>query len=197
MEGTDPSIGECTSGQIEGKAEIKSLALPELDYRLRELELVESIIAELDRRISIAAAKDRGAKLIDTIPGVGAYTALFLSSALDDVNRFQDSKHACANLGLVPSLHQSGDLSYTGHITKQGNKWLRRNLIECERWSIRKDPHMQQFYLRVAHKRGKKKARVAVARKIVSYAYWMLKTNLTYEELAPWKNDRGPTPNFE
>jgi len=182
---------------MEGKAEIKSLALPELDYRLKELELVESIVDALDRRISITAAKDRGARLIDTIPGVGAYTALFLSSALDDVNRFQDSKHACAYLGLVPSLHQSGDLSYSGHITRQGNKWLRRNLIECARWSVRKDSHMQQFYLRVAHKRGKKKARVAVARRIVSYAYWMLKRNLTYEELAPWKTDRGLSPKFE
>jgi hypothetical protein len=56
---------------------------------------------------------------------------------------------------------------------------------------------MRQFYLRVAHKRGKKKARVAVARRIVSYAYWMLKRNLTYEELHPWKNDRGSTPKLE
>jgi len=178
----------------EGRERIRSLALPELDYRLRELELVESVIDDLDRRISIVAGKDRGARLIDTIPGVGAYTALFLSSALDDVDRFLGSKHACAYLGLVPSLHQSGDLSYTGHITRQGNKWLRRNLIECARWSVRKDPHMRQFYLRVAHKRGKKKARVAVARRIASYAYWMLKRNLTYEELHPWKSDWGFNP---
>jgi transposase len=119
----------------EGRAKIKSLALPELDYRLKELELMESVIDDLDRRISHVASKDRGARLIDTIPGIGAYTALFLSSALDDVNRSPDSKHAYAYLGIVPSLHQSGDLSYSGHITRQGNKWLRRNLIECARWS--------------------------------------------------------------
>lgn len=46
------------------------------------------------------------------------------------MDRFPDSKHACAYLGLVPSLHQSGDASITGHITKDGNKFLRRNLIE-------------------------------------------------------------------
>ncbi len=68
---------------------------------------MESVIDDLDRRISHVASKDRGARLNDTIPGVGAYTALFLSSALDDVNRFPDSKHACAYLGIVPSLHQS------------------------------------------------------------------------------------------
>jgi transposase len=122
---------------------------------------------------------------------------IVLESLNTSIERFADSKHPCAYLGLVPSLHQSGDVSYTGHITRQGNKWLRRNLIECARWSVRKDPHMQQFFLRVARKRGKKKARVAVARRIVSYAYWMLKRNLTYEELHPWKTDRGSTPKLE
>lgn len=144
---------------IEGKAEIKSLTLPELDYRLKELELVESIVDELDRRISVAASKDRGARLIDTIPGVGAYTALFLSSALDDVNRFQDSEHACACLGLVPSLHQSGHLSYSDHITRQGNKWLRRTWLNVHVGLLGKTL-MQRFFLRVAHKGGKKKARL-------------------------------------
>lgn len=155
---------------VEGRERIKGLGLQELAYRLRELELVESVVDDLDRRIAYVASKDRGTRLIDTIPGVGAYTALFLSSALDGVDRFPDSKHASAYLGLVPSLHQSGEVSYSGHITRRGNKWLRRNLVECARWSVRKDPHMQRFYLRVAHKRGKKKALVAVARKIVSYS---------------------------
>ncbi len=174
---------------LEGRNEIRSLGLPEFEHRLREFEALDSIVDELDKRIANAVSKDKRAQLVDTIPGVGPYTALFLSSALDDVNRFTDSNHACAYVGLVPSLHQSGDLSYSGHITRQGNKWLRRNLLECTRWSIRKDPGIKQFNLRIARKRGKKKARVAVARKLVSYAYWTLQRNLTYEELNPWNQN--------
>jgi transposase len=143
------------------------------------------------------ASRDEKARLLDTIPGLGAYTALFLASALDDINRFADSKQACAYVGLVPSLHQSGDVSYTGHITRIGNKWLRRNLVECARWSVKKDSHMNEFFLRIANKKGKKKAYVAVARKLVAYAYWMLKRNQTYQELAPWKTDRGQSSNLE
>lgn len=172
---------------IQGREQLRSLHLHEIDNRLRELDLVESIVKELDGKIRAAVSKDPKAKLLDTIPGLGAYTALFLSSALDDVNRFEDSKQACAYLGLVPSLHQSGDVSYTGHITRIGNKWLRRNLLECARWSVKNDPHLKEFFLRIAHKKGKKKAYVAVARKLVAYAYWMLKRNITYQELAPWK----------
>lgn len=180
-----------------GRERLRSLGIPEISYRLEELELVERFVKELDLKIKHVVSRDHNAKLLDTIPGVGAYTALFLSSALDDVDRFPDSKHACAYVGLVPSLHQSGSKSRSGHITRQGSGWLRRNLVECARWAVRKDPHMKAFYERVKGRKGKKKALVAVARKIVSYAFWMLKRNLTYEELAPWKNDWGGSPNLE
>jgi transposase len=147
---------------------------------------VESIVEKLDRQIIHAVAGDEKAKLLDTLPGIAPYTALFLSSALDNVDRFPDSKHACAYLGLVPSLHQSGDVTFTGHITRDGNKFLRRNLVECPRAAVRKDPHLREFDLKLKHTRGERKALIAMARKIVSYAFWMLKRNQTYEELSPW-----------
>lgn len=131
----------------EGRRKLKEeISLQEIDIRLEELELVESITEKLDRQIASVVSRDEKAKLLDTLPGVAPYTALFLSSTLDNLDRFPDSKHACAYLGLVPSLHQSGDASYTGHITKDGNKFLRRNLIECVRVAVRKDPHLQEFY---------------------------------------------------
>ena len=68
---------------------------------------MESITDKLDQQISLIVAHDEKAKLMDTLPGVAPYTALFLSSALDNVERFPDSKHACAYLGLVPSFFTS------------------------------------------------------------------------------------------
>ncbi len=108
-----------------------------------------------------------------------------LSSAIGDVNRFQESNHLCAYLGLVPSLHQSRDTTLTGHITREGNRFLRRNMVECARVAVRRDPHLREFYLRLRHKRGERKALIAVARKMTAYAYWMLKRNQTYKELSP------------
>jgi transposase len=118
---------------------------------------------------------------------VAPYTALFLACTLDDIDRFPDAKHACAYLGLVPWLDESADVTHLGHITKKGDKWLRRNLVECARVAVRKDPHLNEFYTGLAHKRGEKKALIAVARKLVAYAYWMLKRDVTYEELSPWR----------
>ena len=170
----------------EGRARLKALRLQEVDDRLAELDLAESILERLDAQIVDIASRDRVARLLDTLPGMGPYTALFLACALDDVDRFPDSKHLCAYLGLVPSLHQSGDVMLTGHITKLGDRFLRRNMVECARVAVRKDAHLREFHLRLRQKRGEKKALIAVARKMVAYAYWMLKRNRTYEELSPW-----------
>ena len=178
-----------------GRGALRDLHLREIGIRLDELRLVESIIERLDAEIGCIVARNPKAKLLDTLPGVAGYTALFLSSELGDVDRFPDSKHACAYLGLVPSLHQSGDASFTGHITGTGNKWLRRNLVQCARVAIRKDMHLREFYLRIRRKKGDKKAVIAVARKLASYAYWMLKRNQTYQELAPWSNPWGEEMN--
>jgi transposase len=84
------------------------------------------------------------------------------------------------------AIFESGGVSFTGHITRDGNKFLRRNLVECARAAVRKDSHLKEFYLKLKHKRGERKALIAVARKMVSYAFWMLKRNQTYEELSPW-----------
>ena len=170
----------------EGRKRLRELRLQEVDFRLEELELVESIIERLDAQILSTVPMDQNAKVLDTLPGVGPYTALFLSSSIGDVSRFQDSKHLAAYLGLVPSLHQSGDVRLTGHITRVGDRFLRRNMIECARAAVRKDTHLREFYLRVKHKRGEKRALIAVARKLAAYAWWTLKRNKTYEELSPW-----------
>ncbi len=170
----------------EGRKKLRELRLQEIEIRLDELELVDSTIAKLDAQILGIVSKDERARLLDTLPGVAPYTALFLACVFDDIGLFPDSKHACAYLGLVPWLDESADVTHLGHITKKGDKWLRRNLVECARVAVRKDPHLNEFYTRLKHKRGERKAIRAVARKLVSYAYWMLRRNITYEELSPW-----------
>ncbi|MDG7042190.1 MAG: IS110 family transposase [Nitrososphaerota archaeon] len=148
------------------------------------MELLNSIIIdEPDDAIRETVEGDERARLLDTISGIAPYSAFYLSTMLDDVERFQDSKHAAAYLGLAPSLYQSGDVSYTGHITKAGDPVLRSILIQCARASIKSDERMKEFYLRIKRKRGERKAIVAVARKMGVYAYWILKKNVTYKEL--------------
>jgi len=167
----------------EGRKRLRELHLREIDIRLDELELVQSTVKRLDAQIIDIVSRDERAKLLDTIPGVAPYTALYLACTLDDIDRFPDAKNACAYLGLVPWLDESADVTHRGHITKRGDKWIRRNMVECARVAVRDDPQIRAFYARVSYRRGGKKALIAVARKLVSYAYWMLKREMTYEEL--------------
>jgi len=106
----------------EGRKKLRELRLQEIDNRLDELELAESIIERLDGQILSITAGDERAKLLDTLPGVAPYTALYLASVLDDIDRFPDSKHACAYLGLVPWLDETADTTHLGHITKKGGQ---------------------------------------------------------------------------
>lgn len=166
---------------------LRELRLQDVDDRLDELQLVDSIVERLDAQILGIASRDEKARLLDTLPGLGPYTALYLACVLDDIGRFPDLKHACAYLGLVPWLDESADTTHLGHITKKGDKWLRRNLVECARAAVKKDAQFNEFYTRLRHKRGERKALITVARKLVSYAYWMVKRNQTYEDLSPWR----------
>lgn len=74
--------------------------MQEADFRLDELELADSIIERLDFQIAYTVPADHNAQLLGTLPGVGPYTALFLSSTVGDTNCFSDSKHLAAYLGL-------------------------------------------------------------------------------------------------
>ena len=86
-------------------------------------------------------------------------------------------------------MHQSGDVPYTGHITKAGNPVLRSILIQCARAGIKSDKRLKEFYMRIQQStKGEKKAIIALARKIVVYAYWILKKNVTYKELILGQN---------
>ncbi|EQD47631.1 Transposase, IS116/IS110/IS902, partial [mine drainage metagenome] len=96
------------------------------------LEDVTKRIKELDTKIAEEAKTFRYAELIDSIPGIGAYSALAIASEIADVSRFKDVEHLEAYAGLVPRLYQSGDTEFKGHIVK-GNKFLKTLLVECVR----------------------------------------------------------------
>jgi len=75
-------------------------------------------------------------------------------------------------------------MSYSERITKAGDPILRSILIQCARVGIKSDKRLKEFYMRIQQStKGEKKAIIAVARKIVVYAYWVLKKNVTYKEL--------------
>ena len=148
-----------------------------------ELEVLKQTIEEL-------AYEHPYARILDTHPGISYYSGLLIAVEIGDIKRFPNAGKLCSYAGLVPSMHASGGKVRMGSITKQGSKWLRWILVECTLHAIKKSPHYQKLYTRVAHKHGKGTARVAVARSMLRGIYAMLTFDRPYQERqlrsAPW-----------
>jgi len=103
-------------------------------------------------------------------------------AVIGDISRFRDAEVLCSYFGLVPSTHQSSDVGHHGGITKQGSSMIRHLLVQCA-WvhvTCCKESSLTHFYSRLARKKGKNRAIVATARKLVKVIYSMLKDEEPY-----------------
>ncbi len=162
---------------------LRSLGIESINRYLDVMEILNEKIREISLKIKEIAKENEDAKLLMTIPGINYYSAMLILAEIGDVKRFPDSHKLCAYAGLVPSTYQSGNKTYHGHITKQGNKWLRWILIQCVHIHIKYDTHLTRFYKRIARRRGKKIAVVATASKMLRVIYQML---INKEEFKPF-----------
>lgn len=122
--------------------------------------------------------------LLSTIPGVDKTTAELIVAELGtDMSRFPTSKHAASWTGLSPGNNESAGKRYSGR-TRKGNRSLRTGLVQAA-WaaSRTKNTYLSAQYGRLAGRRGKKRAIVAVAHSILVIAYHILKRGQPYHEL--------------
>jgi hypothetical protein len=156
-----------------------------LDSEIRQLQRVEQEIDLLDERLITIAGDDPRVRLLMTLPGVSYVVAIGLLAALGDIQRFRDGSHAASYLGLVPMTRQSGKRCYHGRITKAGNPQTRWLLTQaCQHVSRHPGP-LGAFYRRLIKRKKRQVAIMALARKLVTIAYLMLKNNEPYRYANP------------
>jgi len=140
------------------------------EVMFRELENLRQLKGELLLQLRNLARSERykgSVNLLKSAPGIGVLTAVRLTLEWGDVSRFGRKEEFASFLGLVPSDYSSGEQEHRGHITKQGNRSVRRWLVESSWVAIRYDPVLLDKFRRVLRNCGsKKKAIVAVARKL-------------------------------
>lgn len=113
-------------------------------------------------------------KLLKTIPGVGLITAMELLLELGDITRFARGEQLAAYVGLTPAQYSSGDNIRMGRITRTGKGSLRGILTEVAWTSIKKDLYLRLVFESFRVRSGKKRAIVAIARRILMRARRML-----------------------
>jgi transposase len=145
------------------------------------MDELNTLIQEVNSEIRKELKENPQIQLLITIPGIGIILAHFILAEIGDINRFLSSSKLASYTGIIPSLHQSGKVSYSGRITKQGNKYLRWAFVEAAHIAIRQDLYLRNFYLKLRNKKGSHIAIVAVAHKLLTYAYQVLKNNTAYK----------------
>jgi transposase len=141
--------------------------------------LTEGIKA-VEGRLTLLVEGDVGAKLLMTHPGVGLINALALVHTLGDVRRFRRKEEVVAFVGLDPLEKSSGEKKRMGRISKHGSRLVRHLLGQAAQAC--RDHRIRKFYLEVSRRRGRPKAKVAAARKLLINCYVMLRDGVAYEE---------------
>ena len=151
---------------------------------LNILDVIEVEVKELDLVAKQQGKEDERVKLLQSVDGVGPITALAFVSEVDDPKRFEDSKDVAAYIGLTPTQYSSGEIQKQGGISKKGSKHTRSLLVEaattlltrCKIWS-----KLKAWGLKLMKKIGKKKAIIAVARKLAVTMHRMMITGKSFE----------------
>lgn len=167
---------------------MQTLDLPMCDrYELEQyISLLRHLSKQIDdtqERVREFADDDPYARLIQTHTGVGHYAALMIAGEIGDVRRFSSSKKLVSFAGLNPSVYQSGEKCFTGHISKQGSRNLRWILIQCANIAVQRDKKLKSYYMRKKLAKGHNKAVVAAARKILINMYVMMTHNIPFHAL--------------
>jgi len=121
-------------------------------------------------------------KLLRTHPGIGLLTSLCVVHSLWPVRRFRNQRKVSAYGGFDPMERSSAERKHFLGISKAGSRVLRYLLVEAAHTAVKKDDDLKRFYQRLVVRRGKAKAKTAVARKLLVRSYIMLRDEIDYAE---------------
>jgi transposase len=181
LRGFGLKLGEVSKGRfavrvrelVAGQAMLERIA----EAMLQAREALRTEFAKLHRAMLAIVRADAVCRRLMTVPGVGALVAVTFTSAVDDPQRFATSKAVGAHFGLTPKRYQSGETDVTGAISKVGDALVRTALYEAAHIMLTRAVRfsgLKRWAMEVAKRRGMKRAKVALARKlaVVLHAMW-------------------------
>jgi transposase len=180
----------------QGRAQLEKLALAPWASRRRQdlLELLDRMnptIEELTRAVEQEVKKWPEALRLMTHPGVGPLTALAFVLIIGTPKRFRRGKQIGSYVGLIPEENSSAGRQRLGHITKQGSSLLRFLLVEAAQAAARCDADWRRRYVRLAVRRQRNIAKVAMARRLGVRLYWMWRNGWEYAQWVKFSSHAG------
>jgi transposase len=175
LRGFGLKLGEVSKGRFAARVRELVAGQPMLERvvepMLRAREALRTEYQVLHRAMLAIVRGDAVCRRLMTVPGVGALVAITFTTAVDDPARFRRSRAVGAHFGLTPKKYQSGETGVTGGISRAGDAMVRTALYEAANVMLtrtRRFSALERWGLEVARRRGVKRARVALARKLAT-----------------------------
>lgn len=188
-------IGDLKRLKMDGPIRLK------LDHLIQQMEFSKKELKEITERIQEFCIQDEeihaSMELLMTVPGIAWIVAMHLLSRIGDWTLLENSRQIGAFLGLIPCENSTGESINRGPITRLGDSVARNKLIETAWTAVRTDSELLEVYLRILSthpgKYGKRQAIVAVARKLTTRIYAVLKYRRPYLSKAEYTTLQGTT----
>jgi transposase len=178
----------CYTGNRERLTEVfPEELMPDVTRHLNAIDWCNKNIAECEKQYDerVGEKYRKLEREWDKIYGIGKIVAWMLVAFIGDGSRFPNGRSAASCFGLVPRIYQSGDVKVLGHITKTGHSYARSLLIEAAQSMIKssgfKKTRLYEWHTELVKRRGKQRAKVALARKILTIAVAMAKSGREFE----------------
>ena len=156
----------------------------QLELELRALDDLGKLIEEVEAKLDRLACADDRVRQLKSAPGIGNRFSELMVATVDCPERFASGRKVGAYVGIVPRQFESGTMSRSGRITHQGPGLLRRLAVQIAWGMERRSPRVAALFERLSggQKSRRKKAAVAIARKILVWCWAMLRDGTTWQE---------------
>ncbi|HEY60492.1 MAG TPA: IS110 family transposase [Anaerolineae bacterium] len=164
------------------KKELRPSARQVVEDHLAMLDHLGERIRSLEKGISLNEKQNHIVNILKSMPGVGKLNALTILAEIGCITRFHSPKSLCSWAGLTPRVHNSDAVVQHGHITKEGSCYLRTAMVRAATVACRISPRWYMTHEHLALRCGRRAARVAVARRLLTVIYYMWKRDQPYQE---------------
>ena len=168
-------------GMLDGEL-LRSAARRVIEDHLSIIDHLDGHIEALEKDLKFTLEQKEVVKLLKTIPGVGMIIATTIVAEIGDIQRFHSPKALCNWAGLTPRIRSSGGITRHGRISKEGSPFLRGAMTRAATVACKISKRWYLVHESLAKRCGKKGAKVAVARRLLTVVYHMLKRKEHYQE---------------
>ena len=171
----------------KGRAWLAELPLSEaaravVEVWLQVVDPMDAAIAEQTKALEQMAREDARARWLQSVPGIGAYSAMVILAEIGEIERFQTKRALASYAGLTPMVRESAGKRKRGSIGHHGSGTLRWILLQVAQVAVRHSPAARAWYLRLKQRKPAQVALIALARKLLTAVWALLRHGVCFEE---------------